>query len=152
MFSADANAHAQNISLLLFSAFLNLPVKEAILHQQRQNGHHPMQLPEDTALLRASQMTLYAPFGIPFSFPWPLICASRLIAGVATFPSRLATTCEVESGALGRDLLGFKGESSPELDKLRVSERLGRNGIGVEGLDERNYINELAMVFNQVIP
>lgn len=93
---------------------------------------------------QASRMMLYVPFGIPFSFSWPLICASRLTAGGATFSSRLATTCDVASGALGGALLGFRGESSPELDRLRVSERLGRYGIGVEGLDERNYIGALA--------
>lgn len=83
----------------------------------------------------------HAPFEIPFSFSWPLTTASKLMAGGLTFLSRLATTWEVASGALGGALFGFKGESSPELDKLRVSERLGRYGIGVEGLDERNCSN-----------
>jgi hypothetical protein len=76
-----------------FFALRNLIVKMLLINNAN-NGYRPTSplLESPAPNTKVSYTMLYAPFGIPFYFSWPLITASKLTAGGATFPSRLATT------------------------------------------------------------
>lgn len=101
----------------------NLATKDA--SSPRYTNHATPPVGSTTSFLTsASPLTPFTPFSLP--------------SDAAADFSRCATTCELASGPLDGVPFDFRGEKSI-LERELVLLRFGRNGIGVEGLELRNW-------------